>query len=144
MSIKDTIKSLEEAEATLKRAAELEKKAVTAQRDAARLREEAQVLSDKADVEKSNLIKFRAETQANFDQREQDLKNREVKLAAAAATLAHNTAESNKTFETSHAALDARGVAADKADRQNREFAETLDKRAEKYKAIGDFISTTL
>jgi hypothetical protein len=144
MSIKDTIKSLEEADQKLEKAAVLEGKAVTIQRDAARLREESQRDLDKVRIERQNFEQIQAARETESEQKEQDLKNRERKLAAAQSTLEHNAAANKKDFEATHTALDARSVAVDKADRQNKEFAETLDKRAQKYNSIADFISKTL
>jgi len=144
MSIKDAIQSLEEADEKLKKAAEIERKALTAQKDAARLREEAQRDLDKTRIERANFDKIQAEREAESERKEQELKNREVKLASGQAALIRNTAESNKDFDTTSGALDARAVAADKADRRNEEYEATLDKRAAKYKSIAEFISTTL
>ena len=144
MSIKDAIKSLEEADEKLKQAVVLETSAIAKQKEAAQLREESQRDLEKAAIEKSNLIKMRTEWDADFRRKEDELKNREVTLAAGKADLERNTAENNKDFDTKHAALDARTVAADKADRQNKEQKASLDTLAEKYKAIKDFITTTL
>jgi len=144
MTIKDTIKSLEEADEKLQKAEALEAKAGVAQKDAARLRQESDESLRQVQSERASLNHAKSEWETESSLKSQDLKNREVKLASGQADLLRNTADSNKDFDTKHAALDARSVAADKADRQNKEFEETLDKRAEKYKAIGDFISTTL
>jgi len=144
MSIKDAIKSIEEADEKLKKATELESKAVAAQRDAARLRQESDDSLRNVREESAALAETHGRWLSDSEKKEQELKNREVKLASGQATLLRNTAESNKDFDTTSAALDARAVAADKADRQNKEYEETLDKRAAKYKSIAEFISTTL
>lgn len=144
MSIEDTIKSLEEADEKIKKAVVLEQKGVAAQKDAARLREESQSNLDKVRIERANFDKIQAERESASQRKEEELKNREVKLSSGQATLERKTAESNKTFETSYAALDARTVAVDKTSRQNKEFEETLDKRAAKYHSIAEFINKAL
>lgn len=141
----DTLtKVLEESNEKLKKAEALEASAVGREKNAATLRDESDANLKKIQSERQGINSLNAAKDAEFARREQELKNREVTLAAGQLDLERKTTESNKTFETSHAALDARGVSADKADRRNREFAETLDKRAEKYNSIAEFISTTL
>ena len=144
MSIKDTIKSLEEADEKLKITVGLENSAIAMQRNAAKLRDESQSNLDKIRIERENIDKLQFGREAESERKENELKNREVTLSAGQADLERNTAESNKDFDFKHAELDARTVATDKADRRNKEFEATLDKRSEKYKSIGDFITTTL
>ena len=144
MSIKDAIKSIEEADDKLKKAGVLEQKSIAAQRDAARLREESQRDVDKTRIERQNIDKLTAAHQVESGRKEQELKNREVTLAAGKADLERNTAETSKKLDGQANELVARSMEVDRADRRNKEFEATLDKRAEKYKSIGDFITTTL
>jgi len=144
MSIKDTIKTLEEADEKLERAVVLESEAVAMQRDAARLRDESDRDLEKVRIERANFEKIQTGREAESERKESELKNREVTLAAGKADLERNTAESNKDFETQHAALDARTVTLDNATRVNVELRATLDKVAARYKAIQEFITTTL
>jgi len=144
MSIKDTIKSLEEADEKLKQAAVLENSAIAKQKDAAKLRDESQSDLAKVRVERANFEQIQAGREDKSKRKEEELKNREATLAAGKADLERNTAENNKDFDIKHAALDARTVAADKAERANKESKAALETLAEKYKSIGDFITTTL
>ena len=140
MSIKDTIKSLEEADEKLVKAIGLEKKAVAAQKDAARLRQESDESLRAVGEERAALAETHGRWLSDSEKKEQEVKNREVKLASGEAALLRNTAESNRDFDTTSAALDARSVAADKVDRQNKQQKESLDALAENYKLITAFI----
>jgi len=144
MSIKDAIQSLEEADEKLKKAAVLENSAIAKQKDAARVREESQRDLEKIRIESSDLNKARAGWAVESSQKEQELKNREVKLSVGQADLLNNTAANTQDFVTKNAALDVRTATTDKADRRIKEFEATLDKRAEKYKSIAEFINATL
>jgi len=140
MSIKDAIKSIEEADEKLKKATELENKAIATQRDAARLRQESDESLRNVREESAALAETHGRWLSDSEKKEQELKNREVKLTGGQTALLNKITENNKDFDTSSAALDARAVAADKADRQNKEEKERLEKVAEKYNSIATFI----
>jgi hypothetical protein len=140
MSIKDTIKSLEEADEKLVKAIGFEKSAVANQKEAARLRQESQSNLDQIFTERQAINSINSFKDSEYKRKEEELKNREVKLSAGQAALLRDTTASNTEWNTKNAALDSRYIAADKAEGLNKQQKEALDAVAENYKLITAFI----
>ena len=138
------LKANQESDEKLKKAVELEQSAVKIQKDAAQLRDESESNLVKTRIERANTDKLQAERVAENERKENELKNREVKLSASQALLARNKVDYNKDLDDQGAVLDARTAAADKAELRNKDFGETLDERAAKYNSIAEFIKKIL
>lgn len=144
MSLKDAVKSIEEADEKLIKAAALEQKAIAAQRDAARLREESERNLEKLRHERATFEKIQGERESASAQKEQELKNRETKLSAGQADLERRTAESIDARDARNNELVLRGVSIEKREQSVKEQGEALSKVGEKYKSIADFINANL
>ena len=144
MSIKDTIKSLEEADEKLKKAEELERKGEEAHKKAAALRDESQRNLEKIEIEKQNIFQINSAKDVEFDQRESELKNREVTLAAGHADLERKTTIQAAEQTAREDEITRSDAELQRKVTENREHKERLDAIYEKYKSVEDFINKTL
>jgi hypothetical protein len=144
MSIEETIKSLEEADNKLKKAMVLELAAAEMQKNAARSRDESRDILANTVAEREKLESLQRVQGESLKQREDELRNREVTLAAEKADLVNRTAERVKELDLLENGINITSVALDKGLRRNKEQEEELILLRGEYKSIADFITKTL
>lgn len=144
MTIKDTIKSLEEADEKLNKAIALEEKANVAQHKATAMRDEAQLKLNKAVAEKQKVDELYSAWNAEKAQSEQELKNREITLMARQSDLESQTNERAKALDVRENELGVIShnlVSRETACKVREEEQGLLNRR---YASIAEFINNTL
>lgn len=144
MSITETIKSLEEADDKLKKATVLELAAAEMQKNAARSRDESRDILAETVIQKEKVESLQFVQAATLKQKEEELRNREVTLAAEKSDLAHQIAERTKDLDLREASLNASAISLDKGIRQNKEQEAEFALVRDRYKSVADFIAKTL
>ncbi len=144
MSIKDTIKSLEEVDEKLKKAIALEQTAIVAQKNAAAMRDEAQRALNKVNSEKVKVDELYSRWNAATTQKEDELKNRETTLSAHQADFERHSSEKITLIENRNAELTKRIVIVEKREAECSLYKERMDEVGEKYSVIAEFINNTL
>jgi len=141
VSVKDTIKELEQVEKQLEQAKALEESAIAIQRDAARLRDEADKLNRESAQAKTDaeitLANFRAESARKDD----EYKNRETTLIAMKADLDAREAEQVKANKQRLDDLNQKEVALANRVTACKEKEIALDERLAKYESVAQAIN---
>jgi len=141
VSVKDTIKELENVEKQLEQAKALEESAIAIQRDAARLRDEADKLNRESAQFKTDaeitLANFRSESARKDD----EYKNREVTLIAMKADLDAREAEQVKANKQRLDDLNQKEVGLANRVTACKEKEIALDERLAKYESVAQAIN---
>jgi hypothetical protein len=144
MTIKDTIKALEEADTKLKSALEAEKKAQDVQRKATGMRDEADKMLRLAQSDKLEAEKILALYNADKSRKEDELKGREKALAARLVDYNRNIKELNETKESFGNDLLNREADIDKKIAYLEKASAEVILKEEKVTLIMDYIAKVL